>query len=1238
MKNAFLIPLLFLPLGLFGQPNSDPPALPDHIYIPYKDLENVLGKENQGVFLPYKDFQNLWKAAKGNPAKPSAGPPYLLSAAKFSGIVGDKLALMQLRLMVDIQKEGWVTVPFGLGTAGVTSIQVDEGGGEDAQALLRYSKNGYELLAKSPGRQVVAIEFYTQLVTRPGLNELSFQVPGAAINTLDLTLPGENLQVDSNGFQAASTSAVELPGESGELDDVELVYVLFDQCSLLFNTLDVMIKDSGGATIIPFVRRARTNAITALDTLEAIEHYKGNPHLATIRNDVDQMVSSADIAAAQFSSDAEKEAAIEAYLKHSKSCADSMDVLQEQMDEIEEKRDQVLEYGEKATKLQAFLKPGGEVTLSWAPKSQAASDLEPVLISSQNQHLRIGEALLQHEVSFNYEIRRSGIQTFNIMVPAGYRVVSVDGKNLEKWEVVDLQENGQPTPHNRLRVQLFSNAEARYQLRIRMEQFLQDADATFPLVPIFTEGALRLSGHLGLSHAPRRSAELTGLNDELVRVETSRLPSQWRKVPGISAYRFTSANYAATLRTGVVEPRIHLRQLWSLRLGQETHQLDGRLEYEIERAGVFSLTMGLPAGWEVDSLGPDSLIEDFEVQGDAAARQLTATLKKETTGKLGLQLRLRLPAGEPGAPVSIDLPRPSAQYLNRYRGQLLLHISEALRAETEALRQLKAMPLRDALRIYGKARPNPGQGYITSMAFDYSSVDAANPIGADFQLAVKPAQVSAEFFRNVDIRPGNVRHEAIIRYQVRYAPVGTFYLKYPKTLEEAGLQITGPDLKEQPLIDALPDDQAEEDAGEGEADKWVYRKIVLQSPRTGTYDLKVNWRQPFQALAEGGDSVLVDPVLAAGKLAGQSGSISVAKAANLAIGSPAVNNVQPSDPSSPRDVPYEPHRKDAVLAFRNDKPPYSLSLPVILQKEAEVYTAIVNAAIHEQALARDGALNGRSLFLLTTNRGDRLKVDFPEEAKIYAFFLDGEEVQVEAAGSASSRIVRLPPSAGQVSKIVLETTYGLPDASASELPAPGLPEGIPVQRTWWRLWVPEDHQLLTYDRNFERDLYEESLHQINNITGSGHNLQASNFQPRGTFFQFEKQGGGETLNLGLYRKEAVAIAVWIVLIAAGLFLMKVGYCERLRIALGLLALLGIAYLFQPLFSEAVATHAGFPAGIVLLLWVCQLLFVTLPKQLQAGREGFIEEEKSKPVEPPPPEDPPEPPEEKEEDTKGEDGK
>ena len=186
---------------------------------------------------------------------------------------------------------------------------------------------------------MVNVDFVLQLVTEPGRNLLQFDIPSAAINTLELTIPEENLKVDVQPMLAASTTQDDLPS------------------------------------------------------------------------------------------------------------------------------------GAKATKLQAFLGQSGKVALSWAPKSQAANDLDPVLISSQNQHLQVGEA--SSSMRWNLTMKFVAVnKTFKIHVPNDYRVVSVDGENLEKWDIQAPDQGEAAAPINKLlRVTLFSEVEDSYRLRLHMEKF-----------------------------------------------------------------------------------------------------------------------------------------------------------------------------------------------------------------------------------------------------------------------------------------------------------------------------------------------------------------------------------------------------------------------------------------------------------------------------------------------------------------------------------------------------------------------------------------------------------------------------------------------------------------------------------------------------------------------------------------------------------------------------------------------
>ena len=202
MKNTcfLLLPLVLAveSLVLSAQTVDVATPLPDHIYVPYRELESVLGKEDQGVFLPYKDFQNLWKAARGQPAKtPDNGPSHLLSAARFSGVVEEKLARMQLELTVDILQKGWTTIPVGLGRVGVSSVDLI------ARLLKRDQIHYFDfkitVTKLSPKVQATGGEcgLYSATVTEPGRNFCSSTYQVRQSIPLNLPFPRKTLLTSS---------------------------------------------------------------------------------------------------------------------------------------------------------------------------------------------------------------------------------------------------------------------------------------------------------------------------------------------------------------------------------------------------------------------------------------------------------------------------------------------------------------------------------------------------------------------------------------------------------------------------------------------------------------------------------------------------------------------------------------------------------------------------------------------------------------------------------------------------------------------------------------------------------------------------------------------------------------------------------------------------------------------------------------------------------------------------------
>jgi len=1089
-KRSVLVSMVILSVLVASAPDFGPPSAgraaaaekpapkgpPERVYVPYEKLKGVFDSEKQGVFLPYAQFERLWRAARGAPAGVTAAPtPYLISTARFSGKVGRDLADMQLELTVDVLADGWVQVPIALGEVAVNNASF--GAAEKSPVLLRIVKGSYVLVTKGRGRKVLKLNFVRQLETKPGLNVLSFRIPPAAISTLELLIPAENMKVQVRPMLAATTT-------------------------------------------------------------------------------------------------------------------------------------QVAADGGKATRLQAFLGSADSVRLSWKPTTQAAADLTPVIISNQFQHINVAEALITHEVKFTYDIRRRRVDSFVVQLPDMFRVVSVEGENIAKWDVVPGRAGAPQTLH----VKLFSPAKpdkGGYTLTVKMERFLKESQVTIPLSPIVTREVLRRAGLIAITHSPRRSVELRDAR-KLARVDTGRLDKRLRGQPGVTAHRFITADYGGKLVIGTVEPRISARQYWALGVADDRLELRGRLDYNIERVGVFRLAVNLPEPWEVVEVGPANIVDDHELRGEGRGRMLHVLLKREVAGNVRIELAARMPRTAPDADVSFELPLADAKNLHLYAGQLVLHLAGRLQAEVAGLDQFQSMPVSQAQRWVSLGGLSP------AMAFGFRAVDRARPSGARFRIAVRPAQVSAVVHRLVNIRPGSVEQEAVIQYRVLYAPVDTFYLKMPAALADAGVQISGRDIKEKPRIAKLPPDlqpePAKPEADKPEADKpattrpdaeairWAYYKVVLQSPVIGAYELKVRARRAFQAAATGQTvTVGVEPILAAGKLSDQSGHIAVAKADTLAVVEPVSRNLVPADPGSRTDLPYAAHRRVASLAFRYSRPPFELSLPVVARKEAAVFTTIATAAVIEQVLARDGRLNGHAIFLLATSKGDRLPVMLPAGAKLLAVLLNGSEVPVELGATADERIVRLPPSAGQVTKLVLEISYGLQGASGSDLLAPALPKDVPVQQTLWRLWVPDEDYLLHFDRVFSRLRAGQAETLLTSLAAGQPAGVAFKLSPQGRVWDFTRQGAPGKLSVTLVGREVFSIAVWVLVLAVGAAMLKLGGLNRSLIVLAGLLAAGVLRLFAPLLVRSLVLTGAWAALLVAGLWAAQWLFLRLPAVLSKRR-------------------------------------
>lgn len=862
--------------------------------------------------------------------------------------------------------------------------------------------------------------------------------------------------------------------------------------------------------------------------------------------------------------------------------------------------------GKKATKLQAFLSASKTVELSWKPTTEAAVELEPVVVCNQSQHIDVGEAIVSYTAKLDYTIHRGGVDTFTVQLPGQFRVTEVTGANIAKWDTA----LNSVTPAQTLTVKLFSPAKQSYSLNVKMEKFLQEAEAQIPVVGIVTREALRRSGIIGITHSSRRVVHIEN-EKNLGRVDTGRLDANIRGRSGVTAWYFNTSDYSATLAIKTAVPRISVDQKWVVGVDADRRYLNGRIHYNVERTGIFEFEMEMPEGWDVQSVGPKNIVDDFQIKGEGDKRLLHVLLKTEHTGGFDIEIFARADRTGPDESVEFVLPRPG-KGVQFYNGQVALKLAEQLRAEVEKVDQLKSISMQTVYswqNLPGLMNNVSGLGW--SMAYEFKAIDRDKPSGCKFKIAVRPPQVTAKVDRLVDIQPGSITHQAKIRYLVRYAPVDTFYFKIPDELAEGVVNIIGDNIKERPRLDE-PIKVDKSRGSESDDYEWVYYKVVLHSKISGSYTLTVNVNKPFKA-GQTGKPTAVDvyPILAAGDIDFQPGYIAVKKDDRLAIGEPTMKKLLPGDPSSSQDIPDSYHRKGASLAFKYTEIPYSLSLPVVTQKEGSVFTTIADSVIVEQILARDGLLNTRCMFLLATSQGDRIPVTLPEGAELTAVMLDGQEIQVEPGIKAQERIVRLRPSAGQITRSVLELAYTVKDASGGELVTASLPEDIPVQQTLWRVWIPDEWYLLRHDRMFSKlnNYSGERLVEIHR--GKYGNNVGFKLPGQGNLVTFSRQGAADSLSLVTIPKEAFTIIVWVTIVLAGVVMCALSGYVRVVIIVTAGLGLGVLNLFMPLMIEQLVLTAEYAVYLVALLWAGHWVFKKMPLVFKRVKSCKITDIKSK---------------------------
>lgn len=193
-------------------PAAEPPRIvtkEQTIFVPFEKLEEVFGKQDQGIFLPYREFLEMWNKVNLPETLKKKEPPVegVLAGAAYVGKVEGDVATIQAKLTFEALKQGWSKL--AIGAPGLPIAQAK------STAILSAAAGGYEVLFPDKGSYVMDATLYGKVNREPGMNTLHLQLPKTAVAQFELTIPEKGLEFKIT--PASAYTAVENPDGTTKL-------------------------------------------------------------------------------------------------------------------------------------------------------------------------------------------------------------------------------------------------------------------------------------------------------------------------------------------------------------------------------------------------------------------------------------------------------------------------------------------------------------------------------------------------------------------------------------------------------------------------------------------------------------------------------------------------------------------------------------------------------------------------------------------------------------------------------------------------------------------------------------------------------------------------------------------------------------------------------------------------------------------------------------------------------------
>lgn len=751
---------------------------------------------------------------------------------------------------------------------------------------------------------------------------------------------------------------------------------------------------------------------------------------------------------------------------------------------------------------------GTDVPLTWKPKTRNAK-LEKASFFAELQTIaraRSGLMSLTHFV--RYQIAQGELQTLQFDVPTGATVTAVSGPGLGTWRfdpatrLLDAVLEKPVSGSYGLRVVTQVAREGLpYEAELR-ELTVRDAVSQRGVIAIVADDGVQVTPGDSKGAAAMYPGDFPA---EALAAESGGASEVKR------AFRYQNPPVAIPISAARVESELRATEEARVDITDERVVLSSRLQIEIAKAGVFTVWLELPEGFDIDALSGDDVSHWDEVKDSLVVPPLggiggTANVEKippkgGTTNTRAVavhfvrqaqgvrNLNVALSRQEKSRLDEIEVPRIAVRGALKHSGTLAVSTERGLRATT--------------VKRDGATEVNPRDIGIQQQG--YLGFRLLRPDWS-LRLKVETAQavVKSEVVQRVTVSEGMLQARCRVIYSIEHAGVKTFRLRAPQP--GVALVVTGPNLARVQQADAT---------------NGVW-EIELTAKREGSASFDVTYQAPYDASS--GRAAIKS--LICEDVDNQKGWLAVFAGGRLEVKSEkAVEGVEAEDP---RAVPGRLGAGDlssAALCFRATKGDVEIPLAITRHETADLLAARVREAAITSVLTEEGSMATLVNVKLENSNLRFLRAKLPDGADIWSVFVNGRAVKPLTEKDK----LLIPMTSASAGATEVELTYGsrISGGLLGRRDVPGPSFDLPLQNVTWRMYVPPgvDYRgfdgTLTYreDESVPWTVFSpESYEQINRVLITANTKKAAEVMQQGQ--EFSKAGRNDLAKQAL--EEAIS--------------------------------------------------------------------------------------------------------------------